>query len=71
MGNFYTDTIKKTQGSAAPKGSRISSFGSLLRERKVQQLIKDAADQGIKLMVYETFRSQPVRPGYLRKALPS
>src|SRR5215471_13124253 len=58
MGNFYTDTIKKDPQFGSTK--RITDLKLLepVTRKKVQELIKDAADQGIKLMVYETFRSQ-------------
>jgi hypothetical protein len=58
MGNFYTDIITKDRrfNSTEP----ISDLALLepVTRGKVQQIIANAAVQGVKLMVYETYRSQ-------------
>jgi hypothetical protein len=58
MGNFYTDTIRND-----PRFDSIDPIHDLallepVTREKVQQIIADAAVQGIKLMAYETYRSQ-------------
>jgi hypothetical protein len=58
MGNFYTDTIRND-----PRFDSIDPIHDLallepVTRGKVQQIIADAAAQGIKLMAYETYRSQ-------------
>jgi hypothetical protein len=58
MGNFYTDVIKKDPRF---NGSRRVDDLALLEpvtRGVVLQIVADAAKQGIKLMVYETYRSQ-------------
>jgi hypothetical protein len=58
MENFYKDVIAKDNRFHSTKPiSDIALLEPIMRA-KVQQIIADAAGQGIKLMVYETYRSQ-------------
>src|SRR5579862_5961696 len=58
MGNFYTDVIQKDPRFKS--ASRIADLALLepVTRANVQQIIADAATAGIKLMVFETYRSQ-------------
>jgi hypothetical protein len=58
MGNFYTDVIQKDPRFES--SSRIDDLALLepVARACVQQIIADAANAGIKLMVFETYRSQ-------------
>jgi hypothetical protein len=58
MGNFYTDVIKKDPRFKSTK--RIDDMALLepVTREAVKQIVNDAAADGIKLMVYETYRSQ-------------
>ncbi|MER9560661.1 M15 family metallopeptidase [Mesorhizobium sp. M0571] len=58
MGNFYTDVIQKAAVFASK--DRVSDANLLepVTRHGVQSIIEDAATHGIKLMVFETFRSR-------------
>jgi hypothetical protein len=58
MGNFYTDVIKKDPRFKSTK--RIDDLALLepITREIAKQIVKDAAKDGIKLMVFETYRSQ-------------
>src|SRR5215831_13454236 len=58
MGNFFTDVIKKDPRFHST--NRISDIALLepVTRAAVQAVIADAAARGIKLMIFETFRSQ-------------
>jgi hypothetical protein len=58
MDNFYSDSIAKDKRFKSVK--RISDLQLLepITRKKVNQIISEAAKQGIKLMVFETYRSQ-------------
>jgi hypothetical protein len=58
MGNFYTDVIKKDPRFKSTKPIGDMKLLEPVTRQKVQQIIDDAAALGIKLMVYETYRSQ-------------
>jgi hypothetical protein len=58
VGNFYTDTIVKD-----PRFNSLKSVNDLallepVLRKLVRQIISDAAADGTKLMVFETYRSQ-------------
>lgn len=58
MGNFYTDVIQRD-----PRFNSVTRINDLallepVTRGHVQQIIDNAATNGIKLMVYETYRSQ-------------
>jgi len=58
MGNFYTDVIQKD--SRFQSAGRVADVALLepITRRLVQQIIDSAQNMGIRLMVYETYRSQ-------------
>jgi hypothetical protein len=58
MGNFYTDVIQSDPRFNSP--GRIDDLALLepVTRGHVQQIIADAAKAGIKLVVFETYRSQ-------------
>jgi hypothetical protein len=58
MRNFYTDVIKKDPRFKSTKPISDMKLLEPVARQNVQQIIDDAAAQGIKLMVYETYRSQ-------------
>src|SRR3954469_22766764 len=58
MGNFYTDIIKKDPRFKSLKAIHDMGLLEPVTRQLVQQIIADAAAQGIKLMAYETYRSQ-------------
>jgi hypothetical protein len=58
VGNFYTDVIMKDWRFTSTKPISDMRLLEPVTRRKVQQIIDDAAAQGIRLMVYETYRSQ-------------
>jgi hypothetical protein len=71
VGNFYTDTIVKDPrfNSLRPVND-LALLEPVLR-KLVRQIISDAAADGSKLMVFETYRSQAQCCVYLRRAPPS
>ena len=58
MGNFYTDVIKKDSRFKSLKPIHDMDLLEPITRDLVKQIIADAAKDGIKLMAYETFRSQ-------------
>jgi len=58
MGNFYTDVIRKDGRFKSAK--RINDLALLepVTRKIVKRIMADAAEAGIKLMVFETYRSQ-------------
>jgi hypothetical protein len=58
VGNFYTDVIKKDARFKSKK--RIDDMALLepVTRKLVEQIVAEAAKDGMKLMVYETYRSQ-------------
>jgi LAS superfamily LD-carboxypeptidase LdcB len=58
MANFYTDVLKKD--ARFKSTDPIDDLGLLepVTRKLVKQIIAAAAQDGIKLMVYETYRSQ-------------
>lgn len=58
MTSFYDDVIKKSKLFASPK--RVASLDLLepIFRAKVQAILDDAAAHDIKLMMFETYRSQ-------------
>jgi hypothetical protein len=58
MGNFYTDVIARDHRFHTTKPIGDLALLEPVTRAKVQQIIADAAAKGIKLMVYETYRSQ-------------
>ena len=66
MGNFYTDVIKKDSRFTSTNCIRDLDLLEPMTRTAVQSIIQDAAAQGIKLMVTETFRS-PARQAQLFK----
>src|SRR5215471_1655819 len=58
MGNFYTDVIKKDKRFKSIKPINDLELLEPVTRDKVKQIIADAAKQGIKLMISETYRSQ-------------
>jgi hypothetical protein len=57
-GNFYTDVIKNSQQFDNPK--RVDDLDLLepVTRKLVEAIIADASANGLKLMVFETYRSQ-------------
>ena len=58
MGNFYTDTIK-----TEPRFKSLKPIGDInllepVMRKAVKEIIAEAAEDGIKLMVFESYRSQ-------------
>jgi len=58
MGNFYTDLIKKDPRFKTTKPVNDMALLEPVTRKLVEQIIADAAKEGIKLMAFETFRSQ-------------
>jgi hypothetical protein len=58
MGNFYTDVIKKDPRFHSTKRINDPALLEPVTRAAVQAVIADAAARGIKLMIFETFRSQ-------------
>jgi len=58
MGNFYTDVIKKDSRFKSLKPIHDLDLLEPFTRDLVKKIIADAAKDGIKLMAYETFRSQ-------------
>jgi hypothetical protein len=58
VGNFYTDTIAKDPRLNSLKPVNDLALVEPLLRKLVRQIISDAAADGIKLMVFETYRSQ-------------
>jgi D-alanyl-D-alanine carboxypeptidase len=58
MGNFYTDMIRKDKRFKTTKPVADPKLLEPVTRDKVAQIIADAAKQGIKLMISETYRSQ-------------
>ena len=58
MGNFFTDVIKKDNRFTSKK--RVDDMGLLepVTRKLVEEIIADAKVNGLKLMVFETYRSQ-------------
>lgn len=57
MGNFYTDVVQKSQDYSSTGRVHTLDLLEPTTRAAVLALIKDAHDQGVELMVYETFRS--------------
>jgi D-alanyl-D-alanine carboxypeptidase len=57
MGNFFTDVIKKSPKLTSKK--RVADMALLEPEtrKRVRAIIADAKEHGLKLMVFETYRS--------------
>ncbi len=58
MGNFYTDVIQKDARFHSTKRVSDAALLEPATRAAVQAVIHDAAAHGIKLMIYETYRSQ-------------
>jgi hypothetical protein len=58
MGNFYTDVIKKDPRFNSLKPINDMALVEPVTRGLVQQIVADAAADGHKLMVFETYRSQ-------------
>jgi hypothetical protein len=58
MENFYTDVIKKDRRFKSTAPIKDSALLKPITRSKIRQIIANAAAQAIKLMVYETYRSQ-------------
>ena len=59
MANFYTDVIKKNkQFNSKNRIARLKTFRTGYSRAVVQAIIADAAANGLKLMIFETYRSQ-------------
>jgi len=58
MGNFYTDAIRKDARFASLQPIHDLALLEPVTRSKVLVIIADAAAAGIKLMAYETYRSQ-------------
>jgi len=58
MGNFYTDAIRKDARFASLQPIHDLALLEPVTRSKVLAIIADAAAAGIKLMAYETYRSQ-------------
>ena len=58
MGNFYTDVIRKDARFGSLQPIHDLALLEPVTRSKVLAIIADAAAAGIKLMAYETFRSQ-------------
>ena len=58
MGNFYTDVIKKDPRFRTTKLVNDMALLEPVTRKLVQEIIADAAKDGIKLMAYETYRSK-------------
>ena len=58
MGNFYTDVIQKDPRFRSTKRVSDPALLEPTMRAAVQAVIADAAAHGIKLMVFETYRSQ-------------
>jgi hypothetical protein len=58
MGNFYTDTIMKDKRFNSLKPVDDLALLEPVMRKLVKQIIADAATDGIKLMVFESYRSQ-------------
>jgi hypothetical protein len=58
VGNFYTDVIKKD--SRFKSKARIADMALLepVTRKLVEEIVAEAVKDGMKLMVYETYRSQ-------------
>ncbi|MGO9084770.1 MAG: D-alanyl-D-alanine carboxypeptidase family protein [Candidatus Sulfotelmatobacter sp.] len=58
MGTFYTDVIQKD--ARFQSAARVADLALLepTTRRLVQQIVDSAQKMGIRLMVYETYRSQ-------------
>lgn len=58
MGNFYTDVIRKDPRFKSVQVVDDMALLEPVTRKIVKQIIADAAEAGVKLMVYETYRSQ-------------
>jgi len=58
MGNFYTDAMRKDARFASLQPIHDLALLEPVTRSKVLVIIADAAAAGIKLMAYETYRSQ-------------
>jgi hypothetical protein len=58
VGNFYTDTIAKDPRFNSLKPVNDLALLEPVLRKLVRQIISDAAADGMKLMVFETYRSQ-------------
>jgi D-alanyl-D-alanine carboxypeptidase len=58
MGNFYTDVLKKDPRFRTTKLANDMALLEPVARKLVQEIIADAAKDGIKLMAYETYRSK-------------
>jgi D-alanyl-D-alanine carboxypeptidase len=58
MGNFYTDSIQSDPRFKSVKPINDMALLEPVTRKLVKQIIADAADEGIKLVAFETYRSQ-------------
>src|SRR5438132_200934 len=58
MGNFYTDFLAPHPLFRSPKRVHDSGLLEPNVRRKVEAILAEAAGHGLKLMIYETYRSQ-------------
>jgi hypothetical protein len=58
MGNFYTDVIKTDRRFKTTSPVKDMALLEPVTRRLVEQIIADAAKEGIKLVPFETFRSR-------------
>lgn len=58
MGNFYTDTIKKDSRFKSVKPIGDLDLLEPVMRKAVKEIIAEAAADGVKLMVFESYRSQ-------------
>ena len=58
MANFFTDVIQKDQRFHSQNRVADPALLEPVTRAAIQRVIADAATQGIKLMIFETYRSQ-------------
>jgi hypothetical protein len=58
MGNFYTDTIKKSPKISSRKRVADLTLLEPVTRKLARAIIADAKEHGVKLMVFETYRSK-------------
>jgi hypothetical protein len=69
MGNFYVDMIKNDPRFHSIKKVADINLLEPVTRAAVQNIIKDAANQGLELMVFETYRSQELQEIYYEKGV--